>query len=55
MSEQNKATARRLLDEVWSKGNLDVIDEVVDASYVFRDPAVPGVRGPEGLKQLVLM
>jgi hypothetical protein len=31
MSEQdNKAITRRVYDEVWTKGNLDVIDELID-------------------------
>ena len=53
--EENKAIARRMLDEAWSTGNLDMIDETIDTSYVFHDPAVPGIRGPEGLKQLISM
>ena len=52
---ENKATARRLLEEAWSKGKLDVVDECVTADYVFHDPAAPGIRGPEGLKQLITM
>jgi steroid delta-isomerase-like uncharacterized protein len=54
-TEQNMANARRMMSEVWSQGNLDLVDELVDANYVFHDPAAPGVRGPEGLKQLVTM
>jgi len=54
-AKENMANARRMLGEVWSKGNLDLVDELVDANYVFDDPMAPGVRGPEGLKQLVTM
>jgi len=53
--EENKAIATRLLLEAWSQGDFSVIDECVDANYVFRDPAVPGIEGPEALKQLIMM
>lgn len=53
MSEQNKAIVRRLIEEAW-KGNLDVIDELVDRDYVGYDPSNPEpVRGPEGMKEFV--
>jgi steroid delta-isomerase-like uncharacterized protein len=54
-AEENKAITRRILDEAWSQGNLGVVDEFVDANYVFRDPMAPGVQGTEGLKQLISM
>jgi steroid delta-isomerase-like uncharacterized protein len=54
-AKDNMAAARRLLDEGWSQGKLDVVDELVADSYVFRDPAVPGIEGTEGLKQLITM
>ena len=55
MSEQNKALARRSLDEAWSQGNLDVIDEIFDADYVYHEPYVGEVQGSEGLKQVITM
>jgi hypothetical protein len=30
--QQNKAISRRILDEAWSQGKLDVIDECVAGS-----------------------
>ena len=55
MSEQNKALARRALEEIWNQGKLAVIDELTASSATFHDPNVPGGKftGPEGLKQLV--
>ena len=38
MSDQNAATARRVYDEVWGQGNLDLIDEVCTEDYVGHDP-----------------
>lgn len=55
MSEQNKALARRDLEEVWNQRKLEVIDELVATNSVVHDPAVPGgkVTGAQGYKQFV--
>src|SRR5438093_1825109 len=50
-SEQNKAIVRRLLEEPW-KGDMRVVDELVDRKYVGYDPSLPEpLRGPEGFKE----
>lgn len=50
MSEENKALVRRWFDEVWNKGNAEVIDELFDQDGIAHglsdDPANP-VRGPQ--------
>ncbi len=52
MSESNKAVVRRLFDEVWNKGNLQVADELFGPSYAHHDPSTPdAARGPEGEKK----
>jgi steroid delta-isomerase-like uncharacterized protein len=52
-SEQNKTIVRRLLEEPW-KGELRVIDELVDRNYVGYDPSIPEpLRGPDGFKEFV--
>ena len=51
--EQNKATVRRVVEEIWNKGNMAVADEVIAPDYVFRVPGGHEYRGPEGLKQIV--
>jgi steroid delta-isomerase-like uncharacterized protein len=55
MSEQNKALARRAIEEVWNQGKLTVIDELTAPTATFHDANVPGGKfsGPEGLKQFV--
>jgi steroid delta-isomerase-like uncharacterized protein len=55
MSEQNKALARRFLDEVFNQGRLHVVDEVTSPNATFHDPSVPGgtYKGLEGQKQFV--
>jgi len=52
MSEQNKAVVRRLFEELWSKGNLSVADELLAPNYVSHDPSTPDFgRGPENEKK----
>ena len=50
-SDQNKAIVRRLLEEPW-KGDLRVVDELIDRNYVGYDPSIPEpLRGPDGFKE----
>jgi steroid delta-isomerase-like uncharacterized protein len=52
MSESNKAVVRRLIEEVWNKGNLQVADELYSPSYAHHDASTPDVgRGPESEKK----
>jgi steroid delta-isomerase-like uncharacterized protein len=55
MSDQNKALARRSIEEIWNRGNLAVINELVAPNATFHDASVPGGKftGPEGMKQFV--
>jgi steroid delta-isomerase-like uncharacterized protein len=54
--EQNKATARRWSEELWSKGNLAVADEIIAADYVRHDPGDPfPAKGPDDVKRIVTM
>jgi steroid delta-isomerase-like uncharacterized protein len=57
MSEDNKALVRRYFEEIWDKGNLDLIDELFTTNFVRHGPtATEGeVRGLEGFKALVSM
>ena len=49
--EQNKAIARRYIEELWTKGDLAVADELIAADFVDHSPA-PGVTPDrEGIKQ----
>ena len=51
--EENKAAIRRLGVEVFNKGNLAVIDELIATNYVAHGPGGQEFKGPEGVKQLV--
>ena len=50
-TEENKAIARRLIEEVVNKGNLDAIDDLIATDFVWHS-APPGLApGRESLKQ----
>src|SRR5687767_12273271 len=52
ITEANKAISRRVVDEIYNEGKLEVADEVVAPDFVGYDAALPEpMRGPEGLKQ----
>ena len=54
MSAENKKIARRIAEEVFSKGKLDVLDELVADDYVGYDIANPEpMRGREGVIEQV--
>jgi len=57
MSEENKAIARRALEEVFSgQGDLDAAYELFAPNFVGHDPASPeDIRGPEGAKEFASM
>jgi predicted ester cyclase len=48
--EQNKANERRLYDEVWNKGNLSLIPELVSPDFVHGNS-----KGHQGYKEMVIM
>ena len=52
-ASENKATVRRVPDEVFNQGNLSVVDELLAPDYVLHDPGVPGgeLRGLEAFKE----
>ncbi len=53
-TEQNKAIVRRVFDEIVSKGNLSVADELLAADYVNHDFPAP-TPGAEGFKLVTTM
>jgi steroid delta-isomerase-like uncharacterized protein len=51
--EENKATFRRYIEEVWNQTNLELADEIFD-SYLSRQPDGSVLeRGPEDVKRFV--
>jgi len=52
MSSQVKALATQILENLYSKGDMSVVDEIVSNDYVYRAPGLE-VRGPGELKEFV--
>ncbi len=50
MSEANKALVRRMYEEAWNQGRLDVLDEICAPDYYGTGP-YGDERGPEGVKR----
>src|SRR5882672_5739519 len=56
MSEENKAIARRWVEELWSLGHAKVADEIIAADYAVHDPGTPiRAGGVQGEKNAVAM
>ncbi len=53
MGVDNAAVARRYLTEIWGKGNLDAIDELVGPEIVLRDPMSADASGIEVVRARV--
>jgi len=54
--ERNKEAARRWSEELWSRGNLAVADDIIAAGYERHDPGDPfPARGPADVKRIVNM
>ena len=43
-TEENKAIARRFMEEVWNQRNMDVFDELISAEYVHHDEPCAGTQ-----------
>src|SRR5690348_11038428 len=54
--EENKANDRRFAEEVWNKGNMSVVDELIAPNFVLHDPISPTpMQGVEAFKQYIMM
>ena len=53
-AESNMALSRRVLDEAFNAGNIDVIDELVTTDFVNHDAALPApMVGPDAAKATI--
>lgn len=53
-AEENRALVRRFIEEVFNRGDLEIVDEVVAPDYLHHDPTTREFgSGIEGFKQLV--
>ena len=56
MSDVNKILSRRVLKEVFSEGNLDMVAEIFSEDHVHHDPAMPEEgHGREHFKEFASM
>ena len=53
MATDNMGLVRRFIEEVWNKGDLGVIDELVSEKYVATEPVIGDVRGTGALREQV--
>jgi steroid delta-isomerase-like uncharacterized protein len=52
MSAQNKMIDRRLIEEVWNRGDFSVVDQVVASDYIGHSSTPAGeTHGPAGYKR----
>lgn len=51
---RNRAVIERYFEEVWNRGRIDVLDELIAPDYLNHSASLPNVRpGPEDLKPIV--
>jgi len=54
--EVNKKVTERLAEDVFSKGRMEVFDEIFAESYIMHNMPVPNIPGTkEGFRELVLV
>ena len=49
--EENKENIRRHVDEIWHKGNLEVVDELIAPNYIVHSEG-DDITGIDGFKQM---
>jgi steroid delta-isomerase-like uncharacterized protein len=55
MSQQeNESVAHRFHMDIFQKGKLEVVDEIISSDFVWRNPTIPSdlQHGPEGVKKI---
>jgi steroid delta-isomerase-like uncharacterized protein len=53
MTEENKILVRRVFDELYNQGDLDVADEIYAPEYIWHNVSGPDVLGNQGMKEHV--
>ena len=48
-----KATVRRVVEGAYNKGNLDALNELYAADFVYRRPPLPDITGLQAYKQAI--
>ena len=56
MTKDNKAIVSRIADDIWNRGDLAVVDEVMAADAVYHGPHMPdGIGGRDSWRQAIGM
>ena len=54
MSTDNQALIKKYFEEVWNKGNLSLLEEIISPNYINHNPAAPDTPpGPAGLVPII--
>jgi len=53
MSQENKQIARRVLVDLFEKGNLEAAGELINPDFVNHEAPPDNPQGPEGLKETI--
>jgi len=53
MSQENKQIARRVLVDLFEKGNLETAGELIHPAFVNHEAPPDNPQGPEGLKETI--
>lgn len=54
MSKENKAIAKRIVQEIWNEGNLELAEEIIAPDYADNVAGDGSSVGPEGFKKAVM-
>ena len=55
-AQEDAALLRRVVDDIWNAGNIDLADELFSSAYVNHGGLIPDlVKGPEGIKLSVAL
>lgn len=53
--QQNKQLIESYFNEVWNKGNIDMLEELITPDYINHAPSIPNPKpGPEGLRPIII-
>jgi steroid delta-isomerase-like uncharacterized protein len=52
--DRQKKIADLYFNEVWNKGNVNLLDSLLTKDYINHTPSVPTIPGPNGLKPIIV-
>ena len=54
MSEELKKNVRKIYEEAYNKGNLDILDDILDGNYLRHQPPMKNVQGLRAYKDFII-